>query len=53
MVWAGELGAGGLEAAAGDERWGRGGAESSTGKHLRRSAGIAIGVQLGRTLSVL
>ena len=53
VVWAGELGAGGLEAAAGDESWGRGGAEGSTGKHLRKSAGVAIGVDLGRTLSVL
>ena len=38
VVWAGELGAGGLEAAAGDESWGRGGAEGSTGEHLQRSA---------------
>jgi len=34
VVWAGHLRAGRLEAAAGDESWGRGGAEGGTGKHL-------------------
>jgi hypothetical protein len=42
-----------LEAAAGDESRGRGGAEGSTGKHLARSAYVAIGVELERTLAVL
>jgi hypothetical protein len=41
---AGELGAGRLEAAAGDEGRGRGGAESGTGEHLGGSAEGAIGV---------
>jgi hypothetical protein len=35
VVWAGHLRARRLEAAAGDEGWGRGGAEGSMGKHLR------------------
>ena len=34
VVRAGHLGASRLEAAAGDEGWGRGGAEGSTGEHL-------------------
>jgi hypothetical protein len=37
------LGAGRLEATAGDEGGGRSGAESSTGEHLGQSAGGAIG----------
>ena len=53
VVWAGELGAGGLEAAAGDEGWGRCGAESSTGEHLEQLAYVSIGTALERTLAVL
>ena len=52
VVWAGELGAGGLEAAAGDEGWGRGGAEGSTGEHLESSVTAAIEGVSGRTLAV-
>jgi hypothetical protein len=52
VVWAGELSAGGLEAATGDERRGRGGAEGSTSEHLQTSVTVAIGVILGRTLAV-
>jgi hypothetical protein len=43
VVRAGHLRAGRLEAAAGDERGGRGGAESGTGEHLAWSAERAIG----------
>jgi hypothetical protein len=53
VVWAGELGTGRLEAAAGNERRGRGGAESSAGEHLEESVSGAIGVVDGRTLDVL
>ena len=49
VVRAGELGPGGLEAAAGNDHGGLGGAESCTGKHLGRSAGNSIGV-LGSVL---
>ena len=45
VVRAGELGAGRLEPAAGDEGGGRGGAESGTGEHLCGSAGGAIDVE--------
>jgi hypothetical protein len=53
VVRAGHLSAGGLEAAAGDERRGRGGAESGTGEHLQTSVSEAIGAVNGRTLGVL
>ena len=53
VVRAGELSAGGLEAAAGDESGGRGGAESSTGEHLRESVCVAIGAEWRRTLAML
>jgi hypothetical protein len=43
VVRAGHLGAGGLEAAAGDQRRGRGGAESGTGEHLQTSVSEASG----------
>lgn len=52
VVWAGELGAGRLEAAAGDERGGRGSAEGSTGEHLGESAERAIGVVGRATFAV-
>ena len=45
VVWAGHLGAGRLEAAAGDESRGRSGAEGSTGEYLGESAGHAIGAE--------
>jgi hypothetical protein len=47
VVGAGELGAGRLEATAGDGGWVRGGAESCTGEHLERSARASIGVSVG------
>jgi hypothetical protein len=55
VVWAGHLRARRLEAAAGDEGWGRGGAEGSTGEHLGgwESAARAIGRGAQRTLAVL
>lgn len=53
VVRAGELGASGLEAAAGDEGWGRCGAESSTSEHLGRLVKVAIGAELEHTLAVL
>ena len=43
VVGRGHLRAGRLEAAAGDEGRGRGGAEGSTGEHLGESAESAIG----------
>jgi hypothetical protein len=53
VVWAGQLGAGGLEAAAGDEQWGRGGAEGGTGEHLEESVWKTTNAADGRTLGVL
>ena len=53
MVRAGELGASGLEAAAGDKGWGRCGAESSTGEHLGQLVKVSIGTELEHTLAVL
>jgi hypothetical protein len=54
VVRAGHLGTRRLEAAAGDERGGRGGAEGGAGEHLGESAAGAIGVAAGvSTLAVL
>jgi len=52
VVWAGKLGAGGLEATAGDEGWGRGGAEGGTGEHLAKSVSVAVDGLYSRTLAV-
>lgn len=53
MVRAGELGAGGLEAATGNRDGVRGGAESCTGHHLVMSVKKAIGGLWGRTVAAV
>jgi hypothetical protein len=53
VVWAGHLRAGGLEATAGDEGWGRGGAEGSTCEHLVSVSSEGNWRGTRRTLAVL